>query len=303
MTKTVFLQKNSHFNLHDKVNIVLSPELYWVRIFDIPIDSMSEVKRVVPDFFEEFFDIKNYKFKVIKIDKHKYLCFAYDENDIVQKIKDSSLEFKNIINIYFAQNELISRFKNELFYNINNKTYALKDGIIIKIPDALATNVQKKDFFFDNITFSNHKVYINQSSKYIDIKTAYILSTIFILFSLITFSKSIYINNRASSYENKIEKLKKQYSLPLSKIQTKSIMNEFKASKNNYFKVLKSMQYILKYKDQINTKLISINYSNLNLMIKFENKNENNIKKYIQKKYKIISSNKSKDILSIRVKI
>jgi hypothetical protein len=304
MAKTIFLQEDSDFNnVNERVNIILSSELYWCKIFEIPIDSKKEVELVLPGFFEDYFDVSNYKFHSLKLSKHKYLCFAYDENFIVQTIKNAKLEFKKISNIYFAHNELIDNFEDEIFYNIDDKIYVKQNNIIVQIPKTLVSNQQIIDFDIDNISLSKHKIYINQSSKYIDAKTSIVLSVLFVLFALINFSKTIYLNNELKQYDNKIAILKQKYNLPASMIQTKAIINEFKNNETQYLKLLQATKYLLDYKNSIDTKLLSFDYKNSKVLLKLEDKNQNQLKKYIKTKYKILSFTKGKNSLNIGIKI
>jgi len=106
--KTLFLTKTSYYECDEKINIILSPELYWVRIFDIPIKNKNDVVKVMPSFFESFLDVDNYKFYVIELEDNKKLCFAYDESLITKTIQDANLTLNQISNIFFAQTELNS---------------------------------------------------------------------------------------------------------------------------------------------------------------------------------------------------
>jgi hypothetical protein len=303
MINTLLLQENKTFHTNEKVNIILSCEMYWCKIFSIPIDSMSEVKTVLPSFFEEYFDTTNYKFLAIKKAKHTYLSFAYNEQDIIEKIKKSNLEFKQVQNIYFAQNELVEKFEESKIYTINDSLYAIQNELLVQVPELLSQDLQKEQFDLNSISLSKHKIYLNQSSKYIDIKTAYILSSIFLVFSLLNFSKIYDINNNIKAYEYNIQNLKKEYSLPLSTIQTKSIIQEYKNNKKQYLKLLKQMQYILDYKQSIDVKLIDIEYKNKKLFFTFENKNIALLKKYFEKNTKILSLNNTANFVKIGVQI
>jgi hypothetical protein len=303
MNNTVFLQKNSKFYISSKVNVILSCELYWVRIFDIPINSYKEVIEALPSFFDDYFDVSDYKYFAIKLDKSKYLSFAYNENDIVQIIKNSGLEFKNIVNIYFAQNELINIFENDLFYEIEENIYCKQDDILVLLPANIAKTVSSKELKMDNINLSKHKIYINQSSRYIDVKTAYTLSSILIIFSLINFTKTISINQNIISIDNNTKFLKNKYNLPNSMIQTKSILKEYETIKIRYDKVRTSLDYILKYKKVANAKLKDIEYKSNEIVLKCENKYKDKIEKYLTVKYKILSSDIYNNNLEIRIEI
>jgi hypothetical protein len=126
---------------------------------------------------------------------------------------------------------------------------------------------------------------------------------LFVLFALINFSKTIYLNNELKQYDNKIAILKQKYNLPASMIQTKAIINEFKNNETQYLKLLQATKYLLDYKNSIDTKLLSFDYKNSKVLLKLEDKNQNQLKKYIKTKYKILSFTKGKNSLNIGIKI
>ena len=74
----IFLCSNTKIETSFKVDIILSPEFYWVRIFDIPVKNITQAKNVLPTLFEDIVDsISDLSYQVIKLEDNKYLCFAY----------------------------------------------------------------------------------------------------------------------------------------------------------------------------------------------------------------------------------
>jgi len=104
----LFLHSKSSFDILSGVNIILSPEFYWVRKFDLPMASTKEVLSALPSLFEEFIDVTDKKFYVKKLEDKRYLCFAYDEQNIISGIKNANLSLSQINSIHFAQIELES---------------------------------------------------------------------------------------------------------------------------------------------------------------------------------------------------
>ena len=299
--KNILLQKNNKYIINEDINIILSAELYSVRIFDIPIESTKELKLVIPDFFEEYFDITKYSFYYIKLSKHKYLCFAYNQDEILENLKKSNIDLKLVKNIYFLQNEL--KYENNNIYKYNEIKYIYKDDLLVKVPSNISLDSVENDIDIDNITLSKHNVFLNKSSKYIDNKSAYVISFILIVFALFNFYKMSVLNNQIDKYDQNLDVLKQKFEIPSSMIQTKSIINEYESIGNTYKEYLNALEYILNYKHSVNTVLNDVEYKNNKLLISFENKNKNKIESYINKKYKIISSKVYNNILSIEVKI
>ena len=93
--KIFFLTKKSRYSYGEAADIILSPELYWVRIFDIPITNKRDMIKVVPTLFEDFLDVEEYKFYAVKQEENKYICFAYNENEIT-KIQKRHKDWREI---------------------------------------------------------------------------------------------------------------------------------------------------------------------------------------------------------------
>ena len=303
MAKSILLQNNNNYKISEDINIILAPELYSVRIFDIPIESSSELKLVIPDFFEDFFDTEGYSFYHIKLEKHKYLCFAYKQDNILNILEKSNIEIKYVKNIYFLQNEL--SITNGTLYKYADIQYICTNDIIVKLPSNINIKDNTTDMDVDNINLSKHNIFLNKSSKYIDNKTSYIISFIFIIFALFNFYKMNDINSQRISYEEKLNNLKKQYHVPSSMIQTKSIINEYQTTKDKYLDFLNAFEYLLKYKKKVNSLLKSIEYKNNKIIVVFENKVKNKVKieNYIKRKYKISSSRIYNNNLNIEIKL
>jgi len=77
-----------------------------VKVFDLPINSIKEVKQTLPSLFEDFIDISDKKFYVKKLKDQRYLCFAYNEQKIIDGIKNSNLSLSQVNAICFSQIEL-----------------------------------------------------------------------------------------------------------------------------------------------------------------------------------------------------
>ena len=304
MSRNVLIQNKNSINLFDvkeEVNIILCPTLYSVRFFDIPIESNSELKLVIPNFFEDFFDIEGYSFYHIKLEKYKYMCFAYKQDEILEILDKINLELKYIKKIYFLQNEI--NFENNTIYNYKEIKYICSDNIIVPMPKNININSNCTEINTEEFSLSKYNIFLNKSSKYIDNTTAYILSFIFIMFSLFNFYKINANGTEVSIYEQKINSLKQKYNVPSSMIQTKSIINEYKDLENSYIEFLNAFEYILKYRESSNTLLKSIEYKNNRIILNMNNKNKVNIERHIQKKYKILNSRAFNDNLLIEIKI
>jgi hypothetical protein len=304
MTKTIFLQKDTIAEESNATsfNIILSPNYYWVRIFDIPITSKKEVLKIVPNLFEEFFDIDEYMYSIKKIKDNQYLCFAYNESVILDTLNDIGIEFKKVENIYFAQNVFLKYTKNEVL-KIDDQKYIYKDEILVNIPSSISKDLESTDVDLNNLDLKIEKISINKSSKYISTKDAYIMSSLIIVFSMMIFFKGFSIKEDILQYENKNELLKTTYNLPSSMIQTKSVLKQYSKIDKNYIKNRKLFEYLINFKSHTNGQLKKFTYKNNTVVVHYANANIDGIKRYISKNYKIRSIRQNNKIIKVEVQL
>lgn len=152
------------------------------------------------------------------------------------------------------------------------------------------------------LELSKENIALNFRSKYIDLKSSYILSALFILFTIVNGIKIADNYNRSSKIPEQIEKLKIQSSLPPTIIQTKSILKKLHKTEEKQKKIRDLLVYIFKLKKQ-NGNLQSMNLKNGVLQLKYRDGNLQRLKYYIEKKEKVVKSYTQKGIIIIEVKI
>jgi hypothetical protein len=249
--KILFLDTTISYNCVQKVDIILSPQLYWVRILDIPKASKKDILGMVATIFEDFIDTAHYKFYTIKQNNDKYLSFAYNEDDIKVAIKNANLNINQITNMYFAQNELkvVNSFK------INNNNFIYQDDILLKIPQELIMPKNDiVDFDVDGINLSKHKIYLNETNSFIDNKSIYIVSGIFFIFFIINIVKIQINENIVNKFLQNQENIKTKYKLLPTKMQTISIIKGLEIKHKQQIKLRKDFKNkINKISSKINT--------------------------------------------------
>ena len=258
---------------------------------------------VLPNLFEEFIDIENLKFYAKKIDENRYLGFAYDELKILDSIKNANLNINQIRNIHFGQIEL-EYFKDDQnsFFIIEDQIFGYIDDILVKIPSSINIENPTK-IELNKIELSKDTIAINSSSKYIDNKTAYTISIIFILLALLNFGKYIANISVIDKTPIQIEKIKTDSKMLSTSLQTKSVIKRFKKLYKKQIKLRELLEYILLYKQHNKATLYSIDYKNNKFIFKFKDISTKKIKRYIKKKYKIDSISQKDNIVTIGLSI
>ena len=134
--KTIFLDPNSSTNNNsvaddEKVNVILSPSLYWVKKVSLPVKHEREVKKLLPSLFEDILPEDNYSYYVYKTGE-EFLIFAYSDKIILDTLLEKNISLSNVSKIYFAQSE-IKDIESALKINETQSIY-LKDDLLILVP-------------------------------------------------------------------------------------------------------------------------------------------------------------------------
>lgn len=294
----IFLCSNTKIETFFKVDIILSPEFYWVRIFDIPVKNISQARNVLPMLFEDIIDSTNeLSYQVLKLEENKYLCFAYVNKRIYEAIKDSGINLSLVNSVYFAQNEC-KDFKQ---FNVDDKSFMYtEDGILVKVPNDLLLDKLDLNEHINNINLSSNKVDIKLYNNILSRKQIYFISIVCLLVSFINFIKIYDYKSESSKIENKINQEKDRNNLPSSILQVDAIINKYKTIANTEIQKREVFEYILKNN---NFKINSIVLEKDILILNIKNNNKKRDEDYINKKYKIISSRIIDSDLEIRIKI
>ncbi|MFK2824056.1 hypothetical protein ACH5BK_13930 [Arcobacter sp. YIC-80] len=296
--KRVFLCLGSKINVKQKVDIILSPEFYWVRVFDIPVKNSTQARHVLPTLFEDVLETTTeLSYQVLKLEDGKYLCFAYINKKIFEAIKSAGITSSQVNSIYFAQTEC----KNYRQFTSCNKSFLYtNDDILVKVPNALLSDKISLEEKLDEINLSSNKVDIKLYNSSLSSKQIYSLLAVMLIVCFVNIFKVIDYKNELANFENKIDETKKASKLPSSMIQTNSIIDSFKSKKETQIHLRESISYILKNKK---TTLKSLNMKKRNFELEYINSSMNDIKSYLSKKFEIQSIRKIGNVIKVRLKV
>ncbi len=296
--KKVFLYPNRKLNVHTRVDIILSPEFYWVRVFDIPVKNSTQARHVVPTLFEDIIDNSSeLSFQVIKLEDGKYLCYAYSNNKIFEAIKNANIPTSLVNAVYFAQNECID-FKS---FKVDDVGFVYtQDGVLVKLPKGMNNDGINLDEKIENINLSVNKVDIKFYNNVLSTKYIYYIAAILFVVSLLNIVKVFSYSNAIGNIEDKIVRLKAKSSLPSSSVQTNAILKKYKTKVNLEIKKREVLEYILESKK---FNLSSLELDKNILFLSFENEDKDKLESYIKKKYDILSINTKNMFLNVRIKL
>lgn len=297
-SKKIFLSTNSRVFENSKVDIILSPEFYWVRIFEIPVKNIFQAKQIIPTLFEDLIDENgDLSYQVIKLEENKYLCFAYINQKIFEAIKESGLNLSLVNRVYFAQNEC----KEFSQFFIDGKSFLYtNDGILVKVPNEVITKSLDLKEVINSINLSSNRVDIKLYNNFLTPKQINVVLLFCLVLLVLNFSKYFSYSNEISKIDEKIENLKKINNLPTSMIQIDSIISSNKKISQKEIEKREAIFYVLSNKD---FEVKNIELQNDVLSIDFLNVDKEKIIQHVSNKYKIISNNTQDLILNIKVQI
>ena len=294
----IFLCSNTKIEVSHKVDIILSPEFYWVRIFNIPVKNITQARHVFPTLFEDILDnVSDLSYQAIKLDENKYLCFAYINKKIYEAIKNSGINLYLVNSVYFAQNEC-KEFRQ---FMVEDKSFLYTDDdILVKVPNGILNENINLNENLHHINLSNNKVDIKLYNNFLSSKQIYLILAVSLLFSIINFTKIYDYKNSISLLDEKIELEKQKSNLPSSMIQVDSIISKYKNIADQEIRKREIISYLL---ENSSFKLDNISLEKDILTLVYQNSDKTKVEEYINKKYKIISSKVENLDLYIRIKI
>jgi len=215
--KAIFLDPDSPtIAVDEKVNIILSPSLYWVKKLSLPVKYARDAKKLLPSIFEDTLPEGNYSYSVYKQDDN-FFAFAYDDKVIIDTLNKKGLTVSNIASVYFAQSELF--FLKDTFKINDIQSIYVKDGIVILLPSGWVKESGKLDL--DELKLSKNSITLTQFGHIVDKSSFYKISAVLIALILLV-STELFITR---TKVNELIKLKEEL-FTKSKLQATMFQNE-----------------------------------------------------------------------------
>lgn len=299
-TKVLFLEKNTTKIIpKGKISLILSPEFYWARFFELPVKSVSSALDILPALFEEFLPINDYSYQATKVNDNTFLCFAYNNDEIFNHIQKLKIPISHIKNIYFAQNE----FQSYESFVLNETVFIYVNSILVKVPKNIAfKNAPIINNNFEELKLSKIKVGLKLYKSLIDKKYIYSLLVLLFLLSCVNIYKTLVYKQEINKNKKEVLSISKQYNLPSTMLQTNSIIKNYDKEIEKNIKLREQIKYLLSYKKiEKNIFFEKINTKAQSLIVRVKNTNKNKFKQYIEKQYPIKKVFFIKDSLEIEL--
>ena len=221
-------------------NIILSPSFYWVKRVSLPVQSLREVKKLLPSLFEDTVPKGAYNYYAYE-DDDAYLVFAYDDKKILDLLTERGITPDQINEVYFAQSE----FQDiDQAVSIDEKcALDLQDRVVVKLPGTLIEN--STPLQLQEHTFSEHALELARYAHIATTKTvirfAVITGTLILIFAL----DWIVSLSKIAEFDDSHLALYKERHLPATKVQNEAILASLKKEYNQQIKMRKLTDKVL----------------------------------------------------------
>ncbi|MEA3228742.1 MAG: hypothetical protein U9P38_06705 [Campylobacterota bacterium] len=252
--KTIFLDSHSkEFKIKGKVNIVLSPTLYWVKKLSLPVKYLRDAKKLLPSIFEDSLPQGNYSYMVYK-SGDDFIAFAYEDKLILDTLAKKGIKNSNIANIYFAQSELVTL---QTAYKIDKShTLCVKDDIVLLLPSVLFEKTQYLDM--SSIKHSKHSVTLTQFGHIVDKKSLYKIMALVIAFIVMIGIELFITQQKVAEITLAKEGLFSNYKLKPTMFQNRAMLKKYNTIHKKQMKIREYSGAILGLRLQSENRLVNL---------------------------------------------
>lgn len=276
-----------HVRKEELLEVILSPALYWVKKFDIPLKSPKKAQQLLPSLFEEFLPDGEYNYFGY-FEDDVFFGFAYDKRVILALLAEKGIELPQVSSFYFAQSE----FSEDLLpYKLDkNRALIMQEGIVIIMPKEFVQETKKIDIRY--LALSDHKIKnFEYYNNYFDKKMLSLIVGIFVIMILLDGIAWYKTSKESKKFLDEKEKIFTTYKLLPTTIQNISLLKKYeklyKKEKGlqNFFKLL----FQVKLPEGVVLKDISYKRNVVRIVFLHVNKPEDILKQFsslhIRKKY------------------
>lgn len=265
-TKVVFVDPSDTTPLSlqkgEKLDIILSPSLYWVKKMPLPVKSVREVKKLLPSIFEDSLPSATYSYTAYK-QGDEFILFAYEDKKILDFLSAKGINSANIHGIYFAQSE----FENEeKAYSVSETQSILsKDTLVVLVPSLWIKESQP--LHLEEKTLSKHRVTLQQFGHIVDTKSLYTIAGILGVLAIILIVEIFIASAKRDAILAAKDELFSKYKLQSTMFQNKATHAKYSAIHKRQTHLREYISYFLNMHLKPTQKIKSIEVKNKTLFV------------------------------------
>ena len=246
--KTVFLDPHTELVISDeKLNIILSPSLYWVKKVTLPLKYERDAKKLLVSLFEDVLPEGTYSYSVYKVPSKEgvFMIFAYEDKAILDLLLAQGISSANIYSIHFAQSEL-DTLDGAVKINETQSIY-VKDSVVTLVPCCWIEEKGKLDL--SNVKLSKHTITLAQFGHIVDNKSLINIGAILSVFIVLIWVELFIVSQNISKIELESSEIFAKHKLKPTMFQNKSLLKKYKTIYGNQTKLRKDFEKKLKNKN------------------------------------------------------
>ena len=279
--KTLFVDLHSEsFIVNEKVNVILSPSLYWVKKVSLPLQNVREVKPLLPSLFEDILPEGIYSYYVYK-EEESFFIFAYEDKFLIETLQKKNITLPQVDKIYFAQSEFSSL--NEAISINETQSICCKEGIVMLLPTVWMT--ETKDLDLAQRELSKHSIRLKQYGHIV--KDTSIYKAIgFVAVLLLLFTTQLFMTaSRVDALELQKSELFAKNSLKPTMLQNRSLLHSLENTHKKQMALREDIAHFLQVRLQSPQELSLLRFKGNVLVAEFthvKRGTERSIAKYLQ---------------------
>lgn len=265
--KVLFLDPDYEIeHIDEKINIILSPSLYWIKKISFPHNSLREVKTLLPSIFEDTLPDGVYSYSVYKnSDDGLFYAFAYEDKKILDVLAQHNIPVVNVAGVRFAQSDL-NTIEHALQINDDQCLY-VKDSIVVLLPSFWADKKEMLDL--SNISLSKHKITLQQFAHIIDYKSLYGVISVLAILILLTLSELFITTQRSQEIVMKTDEIFVKEDLKPTMFENRSILKKYEKTHEVQTIFREHLAHILALELNKNEKMTVLTLKNKTLQVDF----------------------------------
>jgi len=266
-----FLDPNTKSNYAikegEKLDIILSPALYWVKKVELPVKYLRDVKKLLPSLFEDILPEGNFSYTAYK-EGDTYFIFAYEDKKILELLQDRNIALSDIASICFAQGSLA--LDDDKAYGVNEEqALYMQDGIMILTPKVWFEKVEPLEI--KKLHSNGLKIALQQYGHIVDNKSIYIIGVLLVMLIVVVGVEIFITKAKAEKMEAMRSELFSKYKLHPTMMQNRAILSSYKAIYEKQTKLRTVLAFFLKMPLKKTEKITLVEYSNNRLHVRISN--------------------------------
>jgi len=246
----------------EKVDLILSPSLYWVKKITIPVKSVREVKKLLPSIFLDSLPEGHYSYSAYK-KEDDFIAFAYEDKKILALLAQKGIGLSSIHSIHFAQSEF-ETLEGALEINEMESIY-LKDDLVVVVPTVWLK--ESEPLVLEDKKLSKHTIKLQQFGHIVDNKSFYMIGTILSIFIFILIVEIFLTHSKIDTIANAKDSLFSKYKLQSTMFQNRSTFTKYNNIHTLQTELRAVISYFLSMPLRATQKITLIEYKEKKLMV------------------------------------